>query len=131
MEEDRKTILHFCYVTFGGGSVPLISWLQQQGLKQEQCGLAAINHMRDMYALFVDSTNALGYKGIMGKEFSNDVRLSSIPKGEEPATYLYFNKDGYSVYCKEYKSYWEWWKTGMSCAIRIHYSMASTMMLKT
>jgi hypothetical protein len=21
---------------------------------------------------------------------------------------LYFNKDGYSVYCKEYRQYWEW-----------------------
>ena len=21
---------------------------------------------------------------------------------------LYFNKDGYSVYCKQYKEYWEW-----------------------
>ncbi|MBD0280529.1 MAG: nucleotidyltransferase, partial [Flavisolibacter sp.] len=46
--------------------------------------------------------------GIVRNAFSNDVQLSSIPKGEQPLTYLYFNKDGYSVYCKDYKSYWEW-----------------------
>ena len=34
--------------------------------------------------------------------------LSSIPKGEQPVGLLYFNKDGYSVYCKRYKEYWDW-----------------------
>ena len=34
--------------------------------------------------------------------------LSSIPKGEKPIAMLYFNKDGYSVYCKRYKEYWDW-----------------------
>ncbi|MBD0367489.1 MAG: nucleotidyltransferase domain-containing protein [Flavisolibacter sp.] len=108
MDEERKTILHFCYVTAGSGSRPLLEWLQQHNLQQEQCGLAALNHMRDMYALFTDRTCTLGYNGIVRNAFSNDVQLSSIPKGEQPLTYLYFNKDGYSVYCKDYKSYWEW-----------------------
>ena len=44
----------------------------------------------------------------MRKEESNDVCLSSIPKGEKPIAMLYFNKDGYSLYCKKYKEYWEW-----------------------
>ena len=44
----------------------------------------------------------------MRSELSNELHLSSIPKGETPLTYLYFNRNGYSVYCKEYKSYWDW-----------------------
>ena len=59
-----------------------------------------------MYGLY--SGKGLGYKGIVQKETSNGVSLSSIPKGEEQIAMLYFNKDGYSVYCKEYKDYWDW-----------------------
>ena len=44
----------------------------------------------------------------MHKENSNDVSLSSVPEGQEPLATLYFNKDGYSQYCKTYKEYWEW-----------------------
>ncbi|MEI6947921.1 nucleotidyltransferase domain-containing protein [Paraflavisolibacter sp. H34] len=108
VDRERKNILHFCFVTQASGSVPLHSWLKREGRTQEQCGLAAINHMRDLYALFTDPDGALGYRGIMAKEVSNEVTLSSIPKDETPAAYMYFNKDGYSTYCKEYKSYWEW-----------------------
>ncbi len=39
---------------------------------------------------------------------SNDVSLSSIPKPEQQIALLYFNKEGYSKYCKDYKEYWEW-----------------------
>ena len=50
----------------------------------------------------------LQYSGVMRKEESNEVCLSSIPKGEKSIAMLYFNKDGYSVYCKKYKEYWDW-----------------------
>ena len=33
---------------------------------------------------------------------------SSIPKGEQELANLFFNKDGYSAYCREYREYWEW-----------------------
>jgi hypothetical protein len=49
----------------------------------------------------------LGYHGIAGEK-SNEVRLSSVPKGEEPVAIMTFNKDGYSVHCKDYKRYEEW-----------------------
>lgn len=44
----------------------------------------------------------------MRKEEANDVCLSSIPRGEKPVGLLYFNKDGYSIYCKRYKEYQDW-----------------------
>jgi len=102
----RKNILSFCYVNYGQGSISLNKFLEINNYSQENCGLVNIPHMKNMYALFYGGN--LGYKGIIKDELSNDVRLSSIPKEEKEVALLYFNKDGYSKYCKEYKEYWEW-----------------------
>ena len=39
---------------------------------------------------------------------SNEVRLSSIPKGEMPICFMTYNKDAYTCHCREYKEYQEW-----------------------
>jgi uncharacterized protein len=39
---------------------------------------------------------------------SNQLRLSSIPKGEESIAVISFNKDGYTQHCKDYLAYQEW-----------------------
>lgn len=106
VEKERKTILDFCFITKGQGSGSLKSWLLQNNYKQENCALVNIANMKNIYALFHNEN--LPYKGIMQKEDSNEVALSSIPKSEKPVTYLYFNQEGYSAYCKTYKSYWDW-----------------------
>jgi hypothetical protein len=55
-----------------------------------------------------------GYKGLVktgeGQNVgeSNQLRLSSIPKGETPICTISFNKDSYSTHCKDYVSYNEW-----------------------
>ena len=55
-----------------------------------------------------------GYKGLVKTDEgqnvaeSNALRLSSIPKGEEPICNIVYNKDGYSEHCKDYKSYEDW-----------------------
>lgn len=108
MEKERKNILDFCYVTEGNRSIAFKEWLLKKGLQQAQCGLAAIHHMKDLYALYIDQSYDLSYDGIISSESSNEVNLSAIPKGELSVGYLYFNKDAWSVYCKEYKSYWDW-----------------------
>ena len=51
------------------------------------------------------------YKGIVEPDQidkSNDVRLSSIPKGETPICFMTYNKDGYASHCRDYKEYKEW-----------------------
>lgn len=108
VDKIRKPILDFCYVTAGAGTQPLKDWLEKNNIQQENCGLTAMNHMRDLFALYYNPEKILMYKGIMQKENANDVALSSIPIGEKPLTYLFFNKDGYSVYCRDHKEYWEW-----------------------
>lgn len=106
VERKRKTPLDFCYVNYGSGSLPVTAFLMKKGWRQEDCGLTNIPHMKDIYGLYhaPDET----YAGIIKNERSNELALSSIPRGEEQVALLYFNKDGYSTYCKDYREYWAW-----------------------
>jgi hypothetical protein len=106
--EERKSILEFCHVIQGHGSVPLLKWLEANSYVQEHCGLVGVPHFRDTYAVFYDETGKEGFRGIAHKAHSNEVTLSSIPKGTPPVGILHFNKDGYQVYCKDYRNYWDW-----------------------
>lgn len=52
-----------------------------------------------------------GYSGIVHPdeiEKSNEVRLSSVPKDEEPICVMTYNKNGYESHCRDYKEYKEW-----------------------
>ena len=55
-----------------------------------------------------------GYKGLVktgegvNSAESNQLRLSSIPKGENPICVVTYNKDGYTQHCNDYKSYQTW-----------------------
>lgn len=115
---ERKTPMDFCYVYVDGKSVPIEKWLAKEKMKQEHCGLVALNHFRDCYALYYDysaaygkeynrPTNPLGFHGII-MEKSNELRLSSVPKDMEPQAVISYNKDGYSSHCKDYKEYQDW-----------------------
>lgn len=56
-----------------------------------------------------DNKEFFGYSGIVhpdGK--SNEVRLSSIPKGEKPICFMTYNQNGYESHCRKYKEYQEW-----------------------
>ncbi len=136
MAPERKDPLDFCYVIDGKESQPLKEFLSENGLEQLFCGLSIIPHARDLYALFYDKKShyifseslplylrktikfllkvfgksfGLGYKGIL-KENSDDIRLSSIPKGEKQIVIVSYNEDGFSVYCKQYREYFDWEK---------------------
>lgn len=107
----RKSVLDFCYVTVGAGAQPAATWLARRGYTVAQCGLAKVPHLTDLYALFVDATpdQRGGYRGLVrDSDVSQDVQLSAIPKGEVPAAYLSFNRNGYSTYCRVFREYHEW-----------------------
>jgi predicted nucleotidyltransferase len=106
MEKERKGVLDFCFVYNDAKAVPFKKYAEKNRFLQERAGLAAIDHLKDSYNLFYSAE--IAYPGIVKKEDANDVSVSSIPKGEKPIGILYFNKDGYSVYCKKHKQYWEW-----------------------
>lgn len=56
----------------------------------------------------------LGYKGVtksgegLSVSESNQLRLSSIPKGEKICASLIYNKDSYTSHCKDYAKYQKW-----------------------
>ncbi|MDX6183988.1 nucleotidyltransferase domain-containing protein [Flavobacterium sp. Fl-77] len=106
--KEKKSLLDFCYVLKGYETVGVHSFLAENNFNQAQCGLVNLPNSKGMFALFYDSNKTLGYKGIIQKENSNEVSVSSVPKNEEPIGYLSCNQDGYSKYCKEYTEYWSW-----------------------
>ena len=108
-EQERKPVLDFCYVAQDNGTMPLSSWLAARGFRQEDCGLVALAHFRDAYLLYHLSTVVGGgLRGIISDGSANDVLLSSVPAGSSPLAVMHFNKDAYSIYCREYREYWEW-----------------------
>lgn len=108
MPKEKKNLLDFCYVLVGYKTIPVLEFLAENNLKQVQIGLVDMPNSKGMFAMFYDENKSLGYKGIIQKENSNEVSLSSIPKNEKWIGYLSCNLDGYSKYCKEYKEYWNW-----------------------
>lgn len=105
MDGPRKSVLEFCHVPVGQGSAPLLRWLEELNLRQEECGLVKIPHMHDVYGIFA---GAPGYQGIIRHPDSTELSLSSIPRGETPIGWMNFNKDGFKKYCKEYREYQTW-----------------------
>lgn len=109
LDAERRAVLDFCYVIYNNGSVPLAEWLTENNCGQEQCGLTSIDHFRSTYLLYHQSQLTDGYfRGIVSGPEADDVQLSPVPKGLNPIAVMNFNKDGYSVYCKEYREYREW-----------------------
>ena len=51
----------------------------------------------------------IGYKGMVGEDgMSNELRLSSVSKGEKPICWVSYNQTGYQKSCLDYKRYQEW-----------------------
>lgn len=107
MDKKKKSLLDFCVVFVDGKSIDLQQWLDKNHLNQRQIGLAVMPHATQMYAMYVDDGNQ-DFHGIVQKETTNQVSLSSIPKGMNPVGYLSCNLMDYSKYCKDYSDYWDW-----------------------
>lgn len=127
---ERKDVLDFCYFIecyLTGNSdtvaIPVKKWLLDNGYLQEQCGLVGIEHLRYCNIMYIDErqgytsdnprfnevSQELNFKGIVQDiNLSNDISTSSVPKYCVPKGILYFNKDGYSSHCKDYKEYQTW-----------------------
>ncbi len=102
---ERKTPFDFCYIHEDGKTIPLEIFLKKNAMLEQNCGLVNLNHFRDCYALFYGKN--MGFRGVCLDE-SNQLRLSSTPKHMKPVAVLYYNKDGYSSHCKDFKEYQTW-----------------------
>lgn len=106
VSKEKKSILNFCYVNYLGGSITLLKFLEIKKWEQKNCGLVSIPNMKDLYGMYYHET--MEFNGIIKNEQSKEVCLSSIPKDLKQEALLYFNKETYSSYCRDYKEYWEW-----------------------
>lgn len=67
------------------------------------------NSIREAYSKI--NIIPIGYKGIVGEnDLSNELRLSSVSKGEVPICYISYNQAGYTKHCIDYKNYKDWEK---------------------
>lgn len=107
--KEKKTILDFCYAIYKstGYMVPMKQWLKDNGFEQKYCGVSQMPNGPDLYKVFHDTYIPGNLRGIISSN-GNDIRHSEIPKNAQPFCFMWFNRDGYSSYCKEYKEYWEW-----------------------
>ena len=68
-----------------------------------------------------DKQQIIGYRGIIGDDGeSNELRLSSVSKGETYVTLLNYNQDGYKTHCRKYHEYKEWEKNRNQERFRIN-----------
>lgn len=122
VDKERKTPLDFCYIFEKEDGYTMLAnqWLNKHKIKQEWCGLAELPNGEQIYKLYVDrlaevkndnpryaSIETNNFRGIVEPD-SNELRHSEIPKGHTLEAFLYYNLNGYSQYCKEYKEYWGW-----------------------
>lgn len=110
--------IDYCHIVEGDRTIPAKPWLDGQGMTAEDCGLSELEHVRDGYALFyaADSqAEKARFNGLFrvaagqtGAPPSQDVCLSSIPKGMQPRAWLVFNKDEHARRLREYHEYRLW-----------------------
>lgn len=120
--KERKTPLDFCYIFEKEDGYMMLAeqWLRKHKKRQEFIGLSEMPNGVQLYKVHYDylaetkndnpryaDIQTHGFRGISIDE-SNQIRHSEIPKGFQVDAFMFFNKDGYSQYCKEYKEYWEW-----------------------
>lgn len=106
---ERRSVLDFCFVVDNNRSISLSEWLAKNSYLQEECGLVNLDHFRNVYLLYHQKQLSYGwFKGVISGPDADDVQLSSVPKGIEYIAVMNFNKDSYSIYCREYKEYQEW-----------------------
>jgi uncharacterized protein len=103
----RKTPFDFCYVYEDGKTINLNDFLLKKNFEEKKCGLVALNHFKDAYSLYYDFAGSLNYKGIANDD-SNELRLTSVGKEEKAQAIIYYNKDGYTMHCKDFNQYNEW-----------------------
>lgn len=77
-DTERKGVLDFCYTFNKQGSQPIVEWLEERGLKQENCGLVNIPNMKDTYGVYYDFGQHLKLEGVKNAQefemycFEND-----------------------------------------------------------
>lgn len=108
LPKEKKSLLEFCFIIDNVQSIPLIKWLEQKQIQQTQLGLVSIDHTKHLYAVFLDETQKLGYQGVIKQAEDSVVLKSRVAPDAMSVAYLFFNQEGFTSYCRDYQSYWQW-----------------------
>ncbi|WP_221285237.1 DNA polymerase beta superfamily protein [Haloferula luteola] len=107
--EIRQSLLHFCRILEGQGSVPVEDWLKARSWRQEECGLTAIRGAVGLYALYHDGgSEGKGLRGLISAKDPGALVTSSVARNERPVAWLSVHHDAFQAHCKAHREYWEW-----------------------
>lgn len=108
----RKTPIDFCYVIEENKSIKLKKWAEVNNMSidfTKDYGLVKVPNSKDIYCMYYEKGS--NYKGLIknsNRNTSNQLRLSSIPKGKSSVGIISYNENGYVKHCKDYNSYKKW-----------------------
>ncbi|MBN8456334.1 MAG: nucleotidyltransferase domain-containing protein [Verrucomicrobia bacterium] len=104
--ERRMGLLEFCHVPEGQGSVPVLEWLAARGFNPKHCGLTAVRHATELYAIYHDEV--CSYRGLVSPKDPDSLVFSSVPHLAKPIAWMNCNHDAFRAHCKAHREYWEW-----------------------
>jgi hypothetical protein len=104
--EKRHSMLSFCHVPEGQGSVPVLDWLAGRGIEPSRCGVTAVRNAADLFAIYQDDGG--GCRGLVSPKDPDALLFSSVPKEAQPVCWMHFNEDAFKAHCKAHREYWEW-----------------------
>ena len=104
--EERLTMLSFCHVPEGQGSVEVLDWLAARNIRPEACGVTAVRNAAGLFAIYEDASGSL--RGLVSPKDPDALVFSSVPKEARPITWMHFNEDAFKAHCKAHREYWEW-----------------------
>lgn len=104
--ESRRTLLEFCHVPEGQGSVPVVEWLADRGIEVGQCGLTSVSGTADLFALYHEPSAT--YRGLVSPKDPDAFQFSSVPISAKPLAWMHCNRDAFRNHCKAHREYWEW-----------------------
>jgi hypothetical protein len=104
--EKRHSMLSFCHVPEGQGSVPLLEWLAAHGMDPADCGVTAVRNAGGLFAIYHDQAGE--FRGLISPKDADALVFSSVSKDARPVCWMHFNEDAFKSHCKAHREYWEW-----------------------
>ena len=104
--ERRMGLLEFCHVPDGQGSTPLLAWLAARDHDPKHCGLTAVLHATDLFAIYHAADGS--YRGLVSPKDPDALVFSSVPHEARPIAWMHCNMDAFRAHCKAHREYWEW-----------------------
>jgi len=106
--EQRKSLVDFCYVLEGQGSVLLTDWLDERGIASRDVGIVSAQHAPNLYSMYHD--DGVQYRGIFSPKAQDEIICSSVEIEAKPIGWMSCNYDAYKKHCKSHREYWDWVK---------------------